>query len=128
MDIALWSSVIADLIATLFLVFFAVVLAKISLQFGPPEYACIMVFALTLVAGISGESIVKGVIATCLGFLFATVGLDPMYGSLRYTFDLVTLLNGVNIMVLLIGLFAISEVLMQSVIKENNVKKKSISS
>lgn len=124
MDIALWSSVIADLIATLFLVFFAVVLAKISLQFGPPEYACIMVFALTLVAGISGESIVKGVIATCLGFLFATVGLDPMYGSLRYTFDLVTLLNGVNIMVLLIGLFAISEVLMQSVIKENNVKKK----
>ncbi|MCF8139043.1 MAG: tripartite tricarboxylate transporter permease [Desulfotignum sp.] len=124
MDIALWSSVIADFFATICLIFFAVSLAKISLKFGPPEYACIMIFALTLVAGVSGDSMIKGIIAACIGFLFATVGLDPMHSSPRYIFGTVSLMSGINLMVMLIGLFAISEVLIQCEPKPDDIKDK----
>ena len=60
MDVALWSSVIADILSTMCLMFFAVSLAKISLKFGPPEFAGIMIFALVLVAGVSWRFTSKG--------------------------------------------------------------------
>ncbi|WP_024334768.1 tripartite tricarboxylate transporter permease [Desulfotignum balticum] len=114
MDIALWASVIADAFATICLIFLAVFLARISLKFGPPEYASLIVFSLCIVAGVSGDSMLKGIIAAVLGFLLGTVGLDPMISTPRFTFGFVTLFNGINMMVLMIGLFALSEVLVQS--------------
>jgi putative tricarboxylic transport membrane protein len=114
MGIALWASVLADAFSTVCLIFLAVSLARISLKFGPPEYASLIVFSLVIVAGVSGESILKGIIAAVVGFLLATVGLDPMMSTPRFTFGLPTLFNGINMMVLMIGLFAVSEVLTQS--------------
>jgi putative tricarboxylic transport membrane protein len=122
MGIALWSSVIADAFATICLIFLAVFLARISLKFGPPEYASLIVFSLCIVAGISGQSMLKGVIAAVLGFLLGTVGLDPMVSTPRFTFGFVTLFNGINMMVLMIGLFAVSEVLVQSDVKSSGVR------
>jgi putative tricarboxylic transport membrane protein len=114
MGIALWASVLADAFATVCLIFLAVSVARVSLKFGPPEYASLIVFSLVIVAGVSGDSILKGVIAAVIGFLLGTVGLDPMMSSPRFTFGMATLFNGINMMVLMIGLFAVSEVLTQS--------------
>lgn len=114
MGMALWASVIADALATFCLFFFAVLLAKISMKFGPPEYAALVFFSLTIVAGVAGGSIIKGLIAAAVGFIFGTVGLDPMMSTDRFTFGFVTLFNGISMMVMMIGLFAISEVLIQS--------------
>lgn len=114
MGIALWSSVLADAFATVCLVFLAVFLAQVSLKFGPPEYASLIVFSLTIVAGVSGSSMLKGLVAATVGFLLGTVGLDPMISTPRFTFGFVSLFNGIDMMVLMIGMFAISEVLVQS--------------
>jgi len=114
MGMALWASVIADAMSTFCLFFFAVLLAQISMKFGPPEYASLVVFSLTIVSGVSGGSILKGLIAAIVGFIFGTVGLDPMMATPRFTFGMVTLFNGISMMVMMIGLFAISEVLVQS--------------
>ncbi len=114
MGIALWSSVLSDAFATICLIFLAVFLARFSLRFGPPEYSSLIIFSLAVVAGVSGDSIIKGVMAAAVGFLLATVGLDPMLSTPRFTFGWVTLFNGINMMVLMIGMFAVSEVLIQS--------------
>lgn len=123
MDVALCSSVLADAFSTICLIFMAVFLARISLKFGPPEYACLIVFSLAIVAGVSGDSVLKGVMAAVVGFLLGTVGLDPMMSTPRFTFGMPTLFNGINMMVLMIGLFAVSEVLMQSEAKGKDILK-----
>lgn len=114
MGMALWASVIADGISTVFLIFFAVALSKVALKFGPPEYATLIVFSMTIVAGVSGDSIIKGLIAASLGFILATIGLDPMVSTPRLTFDLISLFDGIPLMVMLIGLFAVSEFMIQA--------------
>ncbi len=114
MDIALWSSVISDTFSTCCLIFLVVGLASIALKFGPVEYSSLIIFSMTIVASVSGETVVKGLLAACVGFLLATVGLDPFYSTTRFTFGSISLFNGISHMVLLIGLFAISEVLVQA--------------
>jgi len=114
MGIALYSSVIADAFTTVCLIFIAVQLAKIALKFGPPEYASLIIFSLAIVAGVSGKSLLKGIIAALIGFLFGTVGLDPMLSTPRFTFGVVDLFRGISMMVVMIGLFAVSEVLIQA--------------
>lgn len=119
MGMALWSSVIGDVISTIALIFGAILLAQLATKFGPAEFAMLVLFSLTIVAGVSGDSMVKGLIAAAVGFIFATVGLDPMMASPRFTFGEVTMMNGISLMAMLIGLFAVSELLIQS---ETSVK------
>lgn len=114
MGMALWSSVIADVISTISLIFCAVLLARIALQFGPPEFAALVLFSLTIVAGVSGHSLMKGMIAAAIGFIFGTVGLDPFMASPRFTFGNLYMMNGISLMAMLIGLFAVSELLIQA--------------
>ena len=114
MSIALYSSVIADAFTTICLIFIAVQLAKIALRFGPPEYATLIIFSLTIVVSVSGKSLIKGLLAATVGFLFGTIGLDPMLSTPRFTFGMVYLFSGISMMVVMIGLFAISEVLIQA--------------
>lgn len=122
MGIALWASVIGDAISTIILIFGAVMLAKLSTKFGPAEYATLVLFSLTIVAGVSGQSLTKGIIAAGLGFVFGTVGLDPMMATERFTFGSVNMMNGISMMVMLIGLFAVSEILLQA----ENIKSKAV--
>ena len=83
LNMALYSSCTGDFISNLSLIFIAAPLALLALRIGPPEYFMLMIFALTTVAGVSGRSLLLGLVSACLGLLLATVGED-MYGSFRF--------------------------------------------
>jgi len=74
LGMALWASCTADLVSNLALIFFAGFLASFALKFGPPEFFVLILFSLTIIAGVSGESLLRGAIAALLGLLLATVG------------------------------------------------------
>ncbi|MCG1013086.1 tripartite tricarboxylate transporter permease [Tepidanaerobacter sp. GT38] len=104
-------SFIGTIMSTVVLIFMAPWLAKIAIKFGAYEYFSIAVFSLTMMAGLSGKSIVKGLISGFMGCIFATVGMDSIGSVKRYTFGNVQLASGFNILPVLVGLFAISEIL-----------------
>ena len=111
LGMALYASCTADLISNLALILFAGWLASFALSFGPPEFFTLILFSLTIIAGVSGDSLIKGLIAACLGMLLATVGLDLVYGTNRFVFDNVNLMGGLNFIAVLIGLFALPEII-----------------
>jgi len=111
LGMALWASCTADLVSNLALIFFAGFLASFALKFGPPEFFVLILFSLTIIAGVSGESLLRGAIAALLGLLLATVGLDLVYGTNRFTFGDPSLMGGLNFIAVLIGLFAIPEII-----------------
>lgn len=105
------ASVIGGLFSCLALILIAPQLAKVALTFGPPEYFALALFGISIVAGVSGDSLLKGIIAGLIGLLVAVIGMDPITGVNRFTFGNSNLLNGINVVPALVGLFAISEVL-----------------
>ena len=111
LDIALYASCFADFISNISLILLAGVLATFALKFGPPEFFTLIVFSLTIIAGVSGDTLVKGIVAACLGLLFATIGLDMVYGTNRFIFGNWNLLGGLSFIPVLIGLFALPEIL-----------------
>lgn len=88
-------------------------LAAIAIRFGPAETAAFALLGLTTIGALSGNSAIKGWLMGFLGLLIATVGLDPVSGMSRFTFGSVYLDSGVALVPLLVGLFSISEILMQ---------------
>ncbi|MDI6861986.1 MAG: tripartite tricarboxylate transporter permease [Pseudothermotoga sp.] len=88
-------------------------LAKFALSFGPAEYFTLAIFGLSTMVAVSGKSILKGMIAGFLGFSIALIGLDPIFGSERFTFGRMELLGGISFIPVMIGLFGIGEVLSQ---------------
>lgn len=111
LDIALYSSCVADLISNVALILFAGVLASFALRFGPPEFFTLIVFSLTIIAGVSGPSLSKGILSACLGLILATVGLDLIYGTPRFIFGDYRLMGGLSFIPVLIGLFALPEII-----------------
>lgn len=111
LDIALYSSVIADVASNIALITFAATIASFALKFGPAEYFWLMAFSLTIVTSVSGSSLARGLISATFGLLLATVGLDLVYGDTRFTFGSLALTGGIAFVPLLIGLFAIPEVI-----------------
>jgi len=111
LDIALYSSCTADLISNLSLILFAGVLASFALRFGPPEFFTLIVFSLTIIAGVSGPSLAKGILSACLGLILATIGFDLVYGTERFIFGNYNLMAGLNFIPVLIGLFALPEII-----------------
>ena len=103
-------SFIAGTFATAMLMLLAPVLVEIALGFGPAEYCALMLFALTAIGGLSGESRAKGAFAICLGLALGTIGIDGQTGQPRFTFGVPGLLGGMNVVVVTVGLFAIGEV------------------
>ena len=93
------------------LVLFAPVLSGWAIRFGPAEYFALMVFAFSALSSFSGGSLIRGLAATAFGLWLATVGLDPNSAIPRYTFGQIQLLDGMDFVVVTIGLFAVSEVL-----------------
>jgi putative tricarboxylic transport membrane protein len=102
---------VAGTLGLLGLTFFAPPLADLALAIGPPEYFGLVVLAFSVVVSLSGPSLVKGLSAAALGALVALVGLDPMSGVRRFAFGTTTLLGGIDFIAVIIGLFAITEVL-----------------
>jgi putative tricarboxylic transport membrane protein len=93
------------------LMLFAPALSKWAIRFGPAEYFALMVFAFSTLSSLSGKNIIKGLIATVIGLMLATVGLDPVSAVDRYTFGQLKLLDGLDFVVVVIGFFAINEIL-----------------
>lgn len=110
---ALYASVFGDALSIFILMAVAQPLASVALLFGPPELFALLLFALTVIGGLSGESLFKGFISACLGLMLATIGTDTITGDTRFTFSFLYLEDGLSIIPMIIGLFAISEVFRQ---------------
>lgn len=110
LNMALYASCFADMVSNLALIFFTGTIANFALRFGPPEFFSLICFSLTIVAGLAGDSLIKGLLSGCLGLLMATVGMDLVFGTGRFTFDNVNLMAGLSFIPLVIGLFAIPEI------------------
>ncbi len=111
LGIAAISSFVAGTLGLVGLTFFAPVLANFALAFGPPEYFALMFMGLSLVISLSGRALLKGVISMALGLLAALIGQNPLTGAARLTFGSIDLMAGVNFISVIVGLFAISEVM-----------------
>ncbi len=122
MGISLWASVFGGLIGTIILIFGAVPLAKIALKFWPSEYFALCILGLTTVATLGGKEWKKALVAVFLGLLINTMGIDPVLGVKRFTFGVARLYDGVAMVPVLIGLFALGEVFhsLETYKKEDN--------
>ncbi|MBV1756692.1 MAG: tripartite tricarboxylate transporter permease [Dethiosulfatibacter sp.] len=105
------SSYIGGTFSVIVLIVLAPVLAKVALKFGPPEYFALAVFGLSIITSLAGDSFIKAIMSGVFGLMIATVGMDMMNGTPRYTFNQVALLDGFSFIPVLIGLFAVSQVL-----------------
>ena len=110
---ALGASVVGGLFSAFSLILFAPAIMKISLSFGPCEFFGIIFLSLSMVAVLNAESFLKGGIAVLLGLLIGTVGIAPESGAARLTFGFHDLLGGIEFLPVLLGIFAISEVLIR---------------
>lgn len=108
------ASAIGGIVSVFVLIVAAPLLARLAYQFGPPEYFALAVFGLSMVAAIGGDSSVKNLLAAAFGVLLATVGLDLTTGVERFTFGVYALSDGIEFIPVLIGLFAIAELLEQA--------------
>lgn len=93
------------------LVLVAPLLASVAIKFGPYEYCTLSLMALSLVISLTGRDLVKGLISGLLGVILATVGLAPIDSAKRFTYGFFELNSGFSLLTLLIGLFAITEVI-----------------
>ena len=111
LSISAWSSFVGGLMATCGVVIFAPLLAKWAVAFGPAEYFVLMVFAIVCLAGMAGDKPVKTAVAACIGLLLSCVGVDSNSGVYRFTFGSLGLADGIQFVVLVLGLFSVSEIL-----------------
>jgi putative tricarboxylic transport membrane protein len=105
------ASFIGGTLSVFGLVLFAPALAGWAIRFGPAEYVALMIFAFSALSSLTGGSIPKALLATGLGLFLATVGIDPHSAVPRFTFGQLKLLDGMDFVVVTVGLFAVSEVL-----------------
>ena len=113
LDMAVVASTCGGLISAIILLFCAEPVAQFALKFGPEERFSLCVFGLSIIAAISGKDILKGLTMGLVGMLVAMIGLDPILGMPRFTFGNYKLDGGIELVTSLIGLFAISEILVK---------------
>jgi putative tricarboxylic transport membrane protein len=113
LGISLVCGLFGGLVGLLFLVLATEPLADLALRFTPPAYFALAVLGLSVIAGLSGGSLLKGLIGAGLGLMVATVGTDPVSGVPRFTFGQADLLGGIRPILVMVGLFAVSEMLVQ---------------
>lgn len=116
------SSFIGGLVGFLGMVFLTSILAELALIFGPTEYFSLILFTLIAACGLTQKRPLKPIIATLLGLLISAIATDPITGTQRLTFGIVELWDGINIAVVGIGLFGISETLIRLEEKISNKK------
>jgi len=111
LSLSAWTSFVGSAIATIGIVLAAPLLARWALAFGPIEYVALMMFAFACLAGLLTEQPVKAMLAIMVGLAISVIGIDPNSGVYRYTFGSANLVDGVQFATVVIGLFAISELL-----------------
>jgi putative tricarboxylic transport membrane protein len=107
-------SFVAGTLATIGLTFFAPVLASVALEFGPAEYFALAVLAFCAVTALLGASVTRGLFSLFLGLALGLVGIDQLTGNARFSFGIPQLLDGIDVVILVIGLFAVGETLYQA--------------
>lgn len=113
LKMSLYASVIGDTFSDLVLILVAAPLAAVALKMGPAEITAVIFFSLTLIAAVTGRSLLVGLVSACLGFLTALVGTDPIEGTSRFIFGILELGNGIPLIPHAIGLLAIAEIFFQ---------------
>ena len=111
--VATFSCFVGGLIGTLGLTFGGSTLAQVALKFGAPEMFALTLMGLCLVTGITGDYPLKGYLMLIFGLLLGTIGIDTITGQQRFTFNFIYLLDGLNTIPVLVGLFGFSEVFVQ---------------
>ncbi|MCG8508758.1 MAG: tripartite tricarboxylate transporter permease [Rhodospirillales bacterium] len=107
------ASVFGDYFGDMILIFGAAAIAVYTAQFGPPEYFAIYLMAFVVIGSVVGKSILRGILSTLFGILISLIGLDPITGDVRMTLGVLELESGFSLVPLLIGIFVMSEVLVQ---------------
>ncbi|MFR7760777.1 MAG: tripartite tricarboxylate transporter permease [Peptoniphilus grossensis] len=125
------SSTFGGIMSALALMIIAPQLSKVSLLFSEPEYFLVAIFGMTIVGSLASDSMIKGLISAFIGLFIATIGMDSLSGTLRYTFSRDELMNGIQMVPAMIGLFSLSQVFLQyenykdinkSLVEANDVK------
>ncbi|CFW29855.1 membrane protein [Bordetella pertussis] len=111
LSLSAWSAFFGAIVSVTGIILLAPLLAKWALAFGPAEYFVLMVFAFCCLTSLLGKQPVKGVLAAMIGLGISVVGVDSNSGVYRYTFDSVHLSDGIDFVVVVIALFAVSEML-----------------
>jgi putative tricarboxylic transport membrane protein len=114
LGISLYSGFIGGLFGLVVLVLLTERLSTLALAFTPAAYFALGILGLSVIAALSGESLVKGFMAGVLGLMIATIGTDPVTGTNRFTFDQPDLLSGIPPILVMVGVYAIAELLAQS--------------
>lgn len=122
LKIALYASTFGGIFSALTLLFLAPQVAKVAANIGTAEYFLVCVFGLTIIAGISGKSMIKGIISACLGLFISCIGADPQTSYDRFTFGISRLYLGLDLAICLIGLFALIEILKKAELKPDRLK------
>jgi len=111
LGIAAFASFVAGTFAVIALTLLGPFLSNIALKFGPPEFFSLMIVGIMVLTFLSSGSMIKALMAAAVGLLLAGVGMDPISGKYRFTFNLRILLDGVGLVPTVMGLFGIAEVL-----------------
>ena len=114
LGISLYSGFVGGIVGLVVLVLLTEPLSRVALAFTPPAYFALGVLGLSVIGSVSGGSLVKGLIAALLGLMIATIGTDPVTGTSRFTFGSPELLSGIPPILVMVGLFAIGELLAQT--------------
>jgi putative tricarboxylic transport membrane protein len=114
LGISLYSGFVGGLFGLVVLVLLTEPLSSLALAFTPTSYFALGVLGLSVIASVSGDSLVKGLMAGLLGLMISSIGTDPVTGVNRFTFGSPELLSGIPPILVMVGLFAIGELLTQS--------------
>src|SRR6185436_10175793 len=109
--LGIWASFFGGLLGGVFLVGTTEPLARLALEFGPWEYFSLFVFALSMVAGLTGASLTKGLLAGAIGLVITVIGNDPVMGQPRLTLGIAWLEGGIPFLPVLIGVFAFAQIM-----------------
>ncbi|WKB52829.1 tripartite tricarboxylate transporter permease [Eleftheria terrae] len=104
-------SFVAGTVATVLVTLFAPGIADYALQFGPPEYFALMMLAFTTVSAVLGKSTLRGLCSLFLGLAIGLIGMDQISGQARYTMGMAELADGIDVVLVAVGLFAVGETL-----------------
>ena len=102
-------SFVAGSIATVLVTLFAPLLADYAVRLGPPEYFCLMLLAFTTVSAVLGNSTLRGMTALFVGLALGLIGMDQITGQVRYTGNVLELMDGIEVVLVAVGLFAVGE-------------------
>ena len=122
LGISLWSGVVGGLFGLAMLVMLTEPLARLALLFRPTTYFGLGILGLSVIASLSGKSLLKGVAAALIGLMIATIGTDPISGVSRFTFGSPDLLEGIAPLFIMVGLFAVTELMTRTGVVSISIK------